>query len=180
MEQFRFALVAFAPFVIGFVFGGPYTTSDWATKLMSSGKGSKMMVYLVQFLWFAERLLAGLGIWFFFLTDWINTTWFLLIVIFYLVYILMDYSLWPMMYFYPTDLTRYSLVALTFALGVLSLITSWIIMVVTRTFTSTVLYFWLGFGLLVGATILNIILGGVLTYVHMTGKESRGIFRPRG
>lgn len=166
MDAFRFGTATFATFGLLGPLGGPYNTADWAKKLRE-GKAqvSEMSIYIIQFLWFLERIAAGLGMWFFLLSDWSDSTYFIAIEALFFFYATLDWYCWPGLYFYPMEHRNYYFVAGTYVLGAISLVVAWILMVVRRTFT-TVGFFWTSFALMAFSTLVALVLGAMLVFVH--------------
>lgn len=172
MDAFRFGTATFATFGLLGPLGGPYNTAHWAKQLRDSrAQTSEMAIYLIQFLWFLERITAGLGMWFFLLTDWSDSTFFIAIEALFFFYAVLDWYCWPGLYFYPMEQRNYYFVAGTYILGVISLIVAWILMIVKRSFTTTG-FFYTSFALMVVSTLVALILGAMLVYVH----RGSGIF----
>lgn len=167
MDAFRFGTATFATFGLLGPLGGPYNTAHWAKHLRESkAQVSEIAIYFIQFLWFIERLAAGLGMWSFLLTDWNDSTYFVAIEALLFFYATLDWYCWPGLYFYPMEQRNYFFVAGTYALGTISLIVAWILMLVKRAFTVTVFFFWFSFSLMAFSTLLAIVLGIGLVYVH--------------
>jgi len=164
MDAYWFGTVAFASFVLLAPFGGPYNTNDWSKKLRDQKVNREWMIFGVQFLWMLERLLSGLGFWFFLLTDWNVVNSFIAIAALIVGYMFLDYFVWPAIYFYPTKQTNYWIVAGAYVLGHAALLTAWILMLVYQNFTVLLWAFWTSFALLAGSTFIGIVLGIVLWY----------------
>lgn len=166
LDAFRFGTATFATFGFLGPLGGPYNTAHWAKHLRENrAQVGEMAIYLIQFLWFLERIAAGLGMWFFLLTDWSDQPFFIAIEALFFFYALLDWYCWPGLYFYPLEQRNYYFVAGTYILGAISLIVAWILMVVKRTFT-TAGFFWTSFSLMVFSTLIALILGAMLIYAH--------------
>jgi len=166
MDAFRFGTAAFATFGLLGPLGGPYNTADWAKQLRASTSGtSEMLIYLVQFLWYLGRQTAGLGMWFFLLTDWSNVNYFIAIMALFFSYAVMDWYCWPGLYFYPEQYRNYWIVGTVYLLGWAFLVAAWILMLVQRAIT-TAGFFWTAFSLMAFSSLIGIILGVTLLYAY--------------
>lgn len=176
-DEFKFSATAFAVFGYFGPFGGPYSASDWA-KHLRDGKESgttdlgNWAIYAIQVIWLLERLAAGLGMWFFLLTDWSHVNFFIAIWALFFFYVLMDWYCWPGLYFYPVKQRNYFFVAGTYFLGWASLVVSWILAVVQRAH-NTPGFFWTYFSLSVLSSFLAAGLAVLLIYAH---RSSEGFF----
>lgn len=169
LDALKFGATAFAAFGFLAPFGGPYTASDWIKGLKASDASvSTFTLYAVQILWMLERLTAGLGIWFFTLSDWSHYNFAVAIYALFFFYALLDFYCWPGLYFYPVSNRNYFFVAGAYFLGWVALVVSWILAIVQRAFT-TAGFFWTYFALSVLSTVLAAVLAGLLIYVHRSG-----------
>ena len=166
MDPLRHGIATFGTFVILGPLGGPYNTADWAKRLREGrSQISEMTIYIIQFLWILERLLAGLGFWFLGLSDWSSINYYIAIAALFFFYAVLDWYCWPGLYFYPVEQRNYYFIAGVYVLGNISLIVAWILMIIIRAFTTTA-YFYTSFGLMVASTLFAIVLGAVLVYAH--------------
>lgn len=172
MDAYAYGAVTFATFVIFSTFGGPYNTADWAKKLRESKLSSEWMIIAVQLLWKLVALTGGLGIWFFLLTDWTNTASFTAIMALLLSFTILNNYCWPSYYFYANDKMNYFVVAGIYGLGLASLVTAWILMLVYQHFIVFLGFFWSSFSLLASSTLLSFFLAFALWYAH------RGVKKP--
>lgn len=170
LDEYRLGVQMFATFALFGPLGGPFNTADWAKHLRAKNVPT-MIVYIIQLLWFLEREAAGLGMWFFLLTDWSNVNYFIAIEILWLVYAVLDWYGWPGFYFYPDAQRNYWFVAGTYALGWLCLVATWIIMVVLRAITTTG-FFWTSFALMAFSSLLSAVLAGFLIYAYRLSSKA--------
>jgi hypothetical protein len=157
-EQIAVGVASFLPLVIAGPMGGPYTSMEFASKKRGGRGEAAWVVYAIQFLWCFTRLAAGLGLWFFLLTDFSSFFYAVAIWTLATVYIVLDWYGWPRFYFYSESKNYVNIGLAIMALGWLCLLAATILVVVKYASVTTLAFFWTGFSLLSAAVLSELIL----------------------